>query len=80
MRETNNEVVKIITVGGDDREVEIFDGMTLENLFEEESITVGSAQTVWVNGKKVLPGAFDRAVLDAGDEIQIVGKKEGGRK
>lgn len=76
---SDNEVT-IVTLGGNDLKVG-FDGeMTLSELFAREGINVGSSQTVWVDSDKVEAKDFDNAQLDGGEEIQIIGKKEGGVK
>ena len=51
-------------------------GQTVEELFEQENISISSSEEVYIEADR----ASMQDLLEAGDLIQIVGKKEGGAK
>ena len=54
--------------------VEVEAGSTVEDVLNKANISLGSAETIWVNGVK----AELNDEPEAGDHLQIIGKKEGG--
>ena len=80
MRKANNfdGTISISRYGASAVEVEIEDDVTtLDEALENADINdLSTSETIWVNGDK----ATTSDVLNDGDTVQIVGKKEGGLK
>ena len=57
-------------------EVEIKKGSTVEEALDEAGIELGDREKIWVNSEK----ADLEDQLEAGDIVNIVSPKEGGRK
>lgn len=53
---------------------ELEDGVTISDALEQTGLTLNSSETVWLNGEKE---DMD-TILETGDIIQIVVKKDGG--
>lgn len=67
--------VEINRFGSDNFTVTVPEDSTLEDVLEKADITLGESETAWVNGVQGSTGSL----MDDGDTIQLVGKKEGGR-
>jgi sulfur carrier protein ThiS len=79
MRQEDNIVVGFMRFGEEPRDISLHKDATLSEAFDELCITdITATETVWVNGVKV--EAYNEAILDDGDQISIVGKKQGGLK
>lgn len=75
MRQNNDEiVVKISRFGAETKTVNLEVDSTVEEALAEAGITLGNSETAWVNGVE----AKMSFLVDDGDTIQLVGKKEGG--
>jgi hypothetical protein len=68
--------VEILRMGSDVRTVIVDEDSTLRDVLEEAGITLTSTETAWVSG--VSANLDD--IIEEGDTIQLVGKKEGGLK
>ena len=55
-------------------EVEVSKKSTIKDVVDELDMEISSSESLWVNGEK----ANDDDVVEDGDYIQVVGKKEGG--
>ena len=49
-------------------------GSSIQDVLDEAGIELGSAESIWVDGDK----AEESDTVENGDNLQIVGKKEGG--
>jgi hypothetical protein len=49
-------------------------GSSVQDVLDEADISLGSAESIWVDGDKAEP----TDTVEDGDNLQIVGKKEGG--
>ena len=78
MRNANEDMisVEITRMGADLKTVSVPVDSTLEDVLEEAGMTLSSSESAWVKGDSA---EFD-SIIDDGDSIQIVGKKEGGLK
>jgi hypothetical protein len=73
--ETNAIEVKIVRFGADEQSVSVPMDSTLDAVLGAANIELTASESAWVNG---VEADFD-SLLDNGDTIQLVGKKEGGR-
>lgn len=78
MRQAENQgiEVEITRMGSDLRTVSVPEDSTLAEVLEKAGITLGSAESAWVSGNQ----ANANDIIEDGDTIQLVGKKEGGLK
>lgn len=74
MRKKVGSVIKIARAGEETCEVSFSEGKTLASYFEDADITLASSEEIYVESE----AADLEDVLEAGDLVQIVGKKEGG--
>lgn len=74
-KKTTSKRAISIARGGEEYNVPFKNGMTIEDAFEKADITLASGEEIFVQAEE----ASLEDVLDAGDLVQIVGKKEGGR-
>ena len=73
----NGLTATITRMGLEPQTAHLDEGATLEEVLESVGITdLSDNETVWVAGEKA---GLD-SIIDDGDQIQIVGKKEGGVK
>lgn len=78
MRSADNNTisVEITRMGADVTTVSVPEDSTLSDVLAKAGITLGSAETAWVGGDE----ATANDIIDDGDTVQLVGKKEGGLK
>jgi len=77
MRSVTNDLisVEITRMGGAVVTVEIPVDSTLEDVLSKAEISLTASETAWVSGNE----ATMEDIIDDGDTIQLVGKKEGGK-
>ena len=75
MRQANKITIKITRFGSETQEVSAAEDSTLADVLEAAGISLSPSETPSVNGV----AAKDGDMMDEGDTIQIIGKKEGGR-
>jgi len=68
--------VDINRLGMDTKTIEVPEGSKVSDVYAKSGITLSSTEKAWVNGEEALLSN----IVEDGDTIQIVGKKEGGRK
>ncbi len=73
---TQDITIKISRYGFDTVELTFDHEPTLQEALDDADYTLSSSEKCSVNGVPATP----TAVLEAGDTVQIVGKKEGGLK
>lgn len=76
MRQSNEISVSIIRMGGNAVDVTVPEDSTLADALASASIELTPSETAWVNGVE----ASSSDIMDDGDTIQLVGKKDGGLK
>ena len=76
MRQVNEIVVKITRFGADTISVTVPKDSTVEEVLEEGGVTLASNESIWVAG---VEGSLS-SIMDDGDILSLVGKKEGGLK
>ena len=54
--------------------IEVGNDATVQDVLDKAGIELGSSETIWVDGVKAEPADL----IEAGDFLQIIGKKEGG--
>lgn len=74
--EENQISVEINRFNMEPMEVYVDEDATVGAALSKAGIDVSASETIWVNGEK----ATTNDLLDDGDTIQLVGKKEGGLK
>jgi len=72
--EQDTIVVKIDRFGAASQSVNVPEDSTLADVLDAANITLAASETAWVNGVQ----AKNDSIMDDGDTIQLVGKKEGG--
>ena len=68
--------VEITRMGGNVITVEVPEDSTLDDVLAKANITLTPSETAWVSGEE----AKGSDIIDDGDVVQLVGKKEGGLK
>ena len=72
--ENQDMEIGITRMGSDPQTVIVPEKSTLEEVLDAAEITLSASETAWVSGDK----ANMNDIIEDGDTIQLVGKKEGG--
>lgn len=74
----NQDQIRIVRVGGEDVVLDFIEGESISSALSRASISVGNGETVWVKESPISMDKLSSAILEAGDEVLITGKKVGG--
>lgn len=67
-------VISIARAGDETKKIAFVEGMRVSEALSKAGITLGSSEEIYVEAEK----AENEDILQAGDLVQIVGKKDGG--